>query len=105
LCDQHKADARFHDERTGKRNRRTLVAIRIKLLMNKGKRGILERGLQRRLSGGPRARRKDWSGATEEISEPEIGDHEVTANESLIRTEGLVYAALRVWELKHGFRD
>jgi hypothetical protein len=73
--------------------------------MNKGKRGILERGLQRRLRGGPRARRKDWSRATEEISEPEIGDHEVTANESLIRAEGLVYAALCVWELKHGFGD
>ena len=73
--------------------------------MNKGKRGILERGLQRRLSGGPRAPRKEWSLAIEETSEEEIGDREVTANDSFTGTEGLVYAALRVWELKHGFGD
>jgi hypothetical protein len=73
--------------------------------MNKGKRGILERGLQRRLNGGPRAPRKDWSRAIEETSEEEIGDSEVTANDSFTRTQGLVYAALRVWELKHGFRE
>jgi hypothetical protein len=34
-----------------------------------------------------------------ETSAEEIGDREVTSN------EGLVYAALRVWELKHGFGD
>jgi hypothetical protein len=69
--------------------------------MNKGNRGILERG--RRLSRRPRAPRKCWSRA--EASEPEIGDRENTPNESFVRTEGLVYAALRVWELKHGFGD
>ena len=34
-----------------------------------------------------------------ETSAEEIGDRAVTSN------EGLVYAALRVWELKHGFGD
>ena len=67
--------------------------------MNKGKRGILERGLQRRLNGRPRALRKDSSRPMGETSAEEIGDREVTSN------EGLVYAALRVWELKHGFGD
>ena len=106
LCDQHKADARFHDERTGKRNRRTLVAIRIKLLMNKAKRGIFERRLQRRLSGGPRAPRKHWSRAMEERCVEKVGDREgVTSDDGFTQTQGLVYAALRVWELKHGFSD
>ncbi|HEV8618079.1 MAG TPA: hypothetical protein VGQ70_01170 [Candidatus Udaeobacter sp.] len=41
----------------------------------------------------------------EETSEPEMGDSEITANDSRTRTEGLVYAALRVWELKRGFGD
>jgi hypothetical protein len=41
----------------------------------------------------------------QETSVEEIGDGEVTANDSFTRTEALVYAALRVWELKHGFRD
>jgi hypothetical protein len=35
----------------------------------------------------------------EETSAEEIGDRQVTSN------GGLVYAALRVWELKHGFGD
>jgi hypothetical protein len=65
--------------------------------MNKGNRGILARG--RRLGRRPRALRKDLSRAMEETSAEEVGDREVTAN------EGLVYAALRVWELKHGFGD
>jgi hypothetical protein len=65
--------------------------------------GILKRG--RGLSGRPRARRKCWPRAAEETSEPEIGDRDNTANDSFARTEGLVYAALRVWELKHGFGD
>lgn len=73
--------------------------------MNKGKRGILERGLHRRLNGGPRAPRKEWFRAREETSEPEMGDSEITANDSSTRAEALVYAALRVWELKHGFGD
>ena len=73
--------------------------------MNKGKRGILERGLQRRLNGRPRAPRKEWFRATEETSEPEMGDSEITTNNSSTRGESLVYAALRVWELKHGFGD
>jgi hypothetical protein len=34
-----------------------------------------------------------------------IGDLEVEAGDSFTPTEGLVYAALRVWELKHGFGD
>ncbi len=67
--------------------------------MNKGKRGILERGLRRRLSRRPRALRKDLSRPMEETSAEEIGDRQVTSN------GGLVYAALRVWELKHGFGD
>jgi hypothetical protein len=71
--------------------------------MNKGDRGILERG--RRLSRRPRAPRKEWSRATEETSEPEIGDSEIMANDSSTRAEALVCAALRVWELKHGFGD
>jgi hypothetical protein len=74
--------------------------------MNKGKRGILERGLQRRLSGGPRARRKDWSRAMEEMCVEKVGDREgVTSDDGFTQTQGLVYAALRVWELKHGFSD
>jgi hypothetical protein len=72
--------------------------------MNKGNH-ILERGLQKRLSARPRALRKEWSRAMQETSVEEIGDGEVTANDSFTRTEALVYAALRVWELKHGFRD
>ena len=35
----------------------------------------------------------------EGTSAEEIGDRKVTSN------EGLVYAALRVWELKHGFGE
>jgi len=73
--------------------------------MSKGKRGILERGLQRRFNGRPRAPRKEWSRAMEETSEPEMGDSEITTNDSSTRAEALVYAALRVWELKHGFGD
>jgi len=73
--------------------------------MSKGKRGILERGLQRRFNGRPRAPRKEWSRAMEETSEPEMGDSEITANDSSTRAQALVYAALRVWELKHGFGD
>jgi hypothetical protein len=34
----------------------------------------------------------------------EIDDREV-ANDRFTRAEGLLYAALRVWELKHGFGD
>jgi hypothetical protein len=67
--------------------------------MNKDNRGLLKRGLQRRLSGRPRALRKDSSRPTGETFAEEIGDREVTSK------EGLVYAALRVWELKHGFGD
>jgi hypothetical protein len=73
--------------------------------MNKGNRGILERASQRHLSGRPRAPRKESSRAVEESSVEEIGDREVTAHDSSARTEALVYAALRVWELTHGFRD
>jgi hypothetical protein len=62
-------------------------------------RGIRGRGLRRGLSGRPRAPRKDWSRAMKETWGEEIGDREVTSK------EGLVYAALRVWELKHGFGD
>jgi hypothetical protein len=62
-------------------------------------RGIRGRGLRRGLSGRPRAPRKDWSRAMGETSAEEIGDREVTSH------EGLVYAALRVWESKHGFGD
>jgi hypothetical protein len=76
-----------------------------KLLMNKGKRGILEIGLQRHLSRTPRAPRKDSLRATEKRSVEEIGHFEVKANGGFTRSEGLVYAALRVWELKHGFGD
>jgi hypothetical protein len=62
-------------------------------------RGNRGRGLHRGLSGRSRARRKDWSRAMAETSADEIGDREVTSK------EGLVFAALRVWELKHGFGD
>ena len=83
-----------------------LVAIRIKLLMNKGKRGIFERRLQRRVTGGPRAPRKHWSHAMEERCVEKVGDREgVTSDDGFTQTQGLVYAALRVWELKHGFSD
>jgi hypothetical protein len=72
--------------------------------MNKGNRGILARG--RRLGGRPRALRKRWSRATEETRVEEVGDREeVTADDRCTRTQALVYAALRVWELKHGFGD
>ena len=84
----------FYDERTAK-----------KPFMNKGNRGIRGRGLQRRLSGRPKALGKDWFRAMEETPVEEISDSEVTANDSFTRTEALLYAALRVWELKHGFRD
>ena len=84
----------FYDERTAK-----------KPLMNKGNRGIRGRGLQRRLSGRPRAARKDWSRAIKETWGEEIDDREVTNDDRSNRAEGLVYAALRVWELKHGFGD
>ena len=73
--------------------------------MRKGKRGIRGRGLQRGLSGRPRARQKDSPRASEKTFVKEIGDLEVGASDSFTRTEGLVYAALRVWELKHGFGD
>ena len=84
----------FYDERTAK-----------KPLMNKGNRGIRGRGLQRRLSGRPRAPRKEWSRAIKETWGEEIDDREVTNVDRFTRAEGLVYAALRVWELKHGFGD
>jgi hypothetical protein len=35
----------------------------------------------------------------------EISDLELKVTCSFTGTEGLVYAALRVWELKHGFSD
>jgi hypothetical protein len=35
----------------------------------------------------------------------EIDDREIESNDCFTRSEGLVYAALRVWELKHGFGD
>ena len=72
--------------------------------MNKGKRGILGQGLRRRLGRRPRALRKDWSRVVKETWREEIDDREVT-NDRFSRAEGLVYAALRVWELKHGFGD
>jgi hypothetical protein len=40
----------------------------------------------------------------EKTSVGEIGDPDVV-NDSRTRSESLVYAALRVWELKHGFGD
>jgi hypothetical protein len=95
----------FDDERAKKRTGGRYSRSERKLLMNKDKRGILERPLQRRLSGGPRPPRKDWSRAMEGTFEEEIGDSEITANDSFTRTEALLHAALRVWELKHGFRD
>ena len=73
--------------------------------MNKGKRGILGSRLQRRLSRRPRATRRESSRAMEETSVEEIGDREVMPNDSHTRNESLVYAALRVWELEHGFGD
>jgi hypothetical protein len=72
--------------------------------MNRGKRGIRGRGLRRGLSGRPRAPRKDWSRAMKGTWGEKIDDREVT-NNRFTRSEGLVYAALRVWELKHGFGD
>jgi hypothetical protein len=72
--------------------------------MNRGKRGIRGSGLQRSLGGRPRAPRKDCSRAMKETWGEEIDDREV-ANDRFTRAEGLVYAALRVWELKHGFGD
>ena len=33
----------------------------------------------------------------------EIDDLEIETKDRSTRAEGLVYAALRVWELKHGF--
>jgi hypothetical protein len=34
-----------------------------------------------------------------------IYDREIETNDRFTRAEGLLYAALRVWELKHGFGD
>jgi hypothetical protein len=42
----------------------------------------------------------------EERRVEKVGDREgVTSDDGFIQTQGLVYAALRVWELKHGFSD
>ena len=68
-------------------------------------RGIRGRGLRRGLSGRPRAPRKDWSRAKKERWGEEIDDRGIEANDRFTCAEGLVYAALRVWELKHGFGD
>jgi hypothetical protein len=68
-------------------------------------RGIRGRGLRRGLGGRPRAPRKDWSRAMKETWGEEIDDREIETNDRFTRPEGLVYAALRVWELKHGFGD
>ena len=35
----------------------------------------------------------------------EIDDREIETNDRFTHAEGLVCAALRVWELKHGFGD
>ena len=64
-------------------------------------RGIRGRGLRRGLSGRPRAPRKDWSGAMKETWGEEIDHREIETKDR--STRDLVYAALRVWELKHGF--
>ena len=73
--------------------------------MNRGNGSILARESRRPLSRRPRALRKDSPCGTEKRSVEEIGDFEVKANGSFPRYEGLVYAALRVWELNHGFDD
>jgi hypothetical protein len=42
----------------------------------------------------------------EERCVEKVGDREgVTSDDGFTQTQGLVYAALRVWELKHGFGD
>ena len=64
-------------------------------------RGIRGRGLRRGLSGRPRVPRKDWSRAMKETWGEEIDHREIETTDR--STRGLVYAALRVWELKHGF--
>jgi hypothetical protein len=69
--------------------------------MKKGNRGVLRRGLQGRLCGKRRARRRGWSRAIDATSLRKIGDIKIRTKNG----EGLVYAALRVWELKHGFSD
>jgi hypothetical protein len=68
-------------------------------------RGIRGRGLRRGILGRRRAPRKEWSRAMKETWGEEIDDREIESNERFARPEGLVYAALRVWELKHGFGD
>ena len=74
--------------------------------MNRGNGSILESESRRRLGRRPKAPRKGSPRATEKTSVEDFGDFEVGANGSFTRTEGgLVYAALRVWELKHGFGD
>jgi hypothetical protein len=87
-----------------KRNRSTLVAIRTEAAHSKGKRGIRGRALQRGLSGRPRAPQEDWSRAVK-TPEEEINDRGITVKDRFTRTEALLYAALRVRELKHGFGD
>jgi hypothetical protein len=99
FCDQPPADARFDDGR--KQRKQQQDRIEQNSPMKKGKRGVLRRGLQGRLCGKRRARRRGWSRGIEATSLREMSDTEIRTKDS----EGLVYAALRVWELKHGFSD
>ena len=58
--------------------------------------GVLAEGRGRHEKTG-RAMKETWG--------EEIDDREIETNDRFTRPEGLAYAALRVWELKHGFGD
>lgn len=107
LCATRKKGAcdRDDEERTSKRNRTKSYSKEQKQPMNRSNGSILVKKSRRPLGRRPRARRKDSPRATEKRSVEEIGDFEVKVNDSFTRREGLVYAALRVWELNHGFGD
>jgi hypothetical protein len=95
----------MREETTSKKNQ-TTRSIRTEQPMNRGNGSIHARESRRRLGRRPKAPRKDSPRATGKTSVEDFGDFAVRANASCIRTEGgLLYAALRVWELKHGFGD
>jgi hypothetical protein len=96
----------FLNEEPQRRNRATKSeSIRTEQHMNRSKRSIVARASRRPLNRRPKASRKNCPRATEDAFMRGIGDLEVEAGDSFTPTQGLVYAALRVWELKHGFGD
>jgi hypothetical protein len=96
---------RFSDEEPQRRNRTAKSeSIRTESHMNRSKRSILARA-SRSLLIECRKHHEKTPPAPRRAFVRGIGDLEVGTGDSFARTEGLVYAALRVWELKHGVGD